>query len=72
MSNWGIPYMGSKRKLVKKLCPIFPRADHFYDLFGGGFSITHFMIKHRKKDYKHFHFNEIRKGMTEFIKDCID
>jgi hypothetical protein len=40
-------------------------------LFGGGFSITHFMLKRRSKDYKEFHFNEIRTGICELIKDSI-
>ena len=69
--NYGIPYMGSKSKICEKVCALFPRADHFYDLFGGGFSITHFMIKHRSKHFKEFHFNEIRSGVTDLIKDAI-
>lgn len=63
--------MGSKSKIAKDLCAIFPKADHFYDLFGGGFAMTHAMLLHRKSSYKYFHFNEIRKGMPELIKDAI-
>jgi site-specific DNA-adenine methylase len=70
--NYGIPYMGSKSKICEDICRLFPRADNFYDLFGGGFSITHFMLKHRSKDYKQFHFNEIRNGMSDLVKDAID
>jgi site-specific DNA-adenine methylase len=69
--NYGIPYMGSKSKICEKVCALFPKADNFYDLFGGGFSITHFMIKHRLKHYKEFHFNEIRLGVCDLIKDAI-
>jgi hypothetical protein len=69
--NYGIPYMGSKSKICEEVCRLFPRADNFYDLFGGGFSITHFMLKHRKSHYKEFHFNELRKGIPELIKDAI-
>jgi len=69
--NYGIPYMGSKSKIVNDICPIFPSADHFYDLFGGGFSVSHFMIQHRSKHFKEFHFNEIRPGMTELIQKAI-
>jgi hypothetical protein len=72
MSSYGLPYMGSKSIIVKNLCKVFPKADHFYDLFGGGFSVTHGMLTHRAKGYKHFHFNEIRPGVCELIKDCID
>lgn len=69
--NYGIPYMGSKSKICEKVCALFPKADNFYDLFGGGFSITHFMIKHRSKHFKEFHFNEIRPGVCDLIKDAI-
>lgn len=31
---WGIPYQGSKTKLVERIAKWFPNADHFYDLFG--------------------------------------
>ena len=63
--------MGSKSKIVKEICSVFPNADNFYDLFGGGFSVSHFMIKHMSKDYKEFHFNEIRPGVCDLIKDAI-
>jgi hypothetical protein len=71
MSNYGIPYMGSKSKICAEVCSLFPKAENFYDLFGGGFSITHFMLKNRSKDFKKFHFNEIRPGMCDLIKDAI-
>lgn len=71
MSNYGIPYQGSKAKIAEKICKIFPKADNFYDLFGGGFSITHCMLEKRRKDYKAFHFNEIRNGMCDLVKDAI-
>ena len=69
--NYGIPYMGSKSKICELVCSLFPKADHFYDLFGGGFSITHFMIKHRSRDFKNFHFNELRPGICDLVKDSI-
>jgi site-specific DNA-adenine methylase len=71
MSNFGIPYMGSKSKICKEICGLFPKAENFYDLFGGGFSISDFMIRYRSKDYKQFHFNEIRPGICDLIKDAI-
>ena len=69
--NYGIPYQGSKSKIVADLCRVFPKADHFYDLFGGGFSVTHYMLAHRSKDYGSFHFNEIRPGITTLVSDAI-
>jgi len=69
--SYGIPYMGSKSKICRDICGIFPPADNFYDLFGGGFSVTHFMLKYRAKDFKQFHFNEIRPGVCDLIKDSM-
>jgi len=43
--NFGLPYMGSKSDIIASLAMNFPKADNFYDLFGGGFSVTHFMLK---------------------------
>ena len=49
--KYGIPYQGSKTKLIEKIARFFPNADNFYDLFGGGFSVSHYMLKHRSKNY---------------------
>jgi len=70
--KYGIPYQGSKTKLIEKIARFFPNADHFYDLFGGGFSVSHYMIKHRSKSYKHFYYNELRSNICELIKDAIN
>ena len=69
--KYGIPYMGSKQKIIPEISKYFPNADHFYDLFGGGFSVSHYMLEHRSKSYKSFHYNEIRKGLVDLIKDSI-
>ena len=72
MAEYGITYQGSKQGIAEKLIKIFPKSDNFYDLFGGGFSITHAMLKKRSNDYRQqFHFNEIRPGICELIKDAI-
>lgn len=70
--KYGISYQGSKTKIIDQIAKFFPPADHFYDLFGGGFSVSHYMIKNRSKSYKYFHFNEIRPGICELVKDAID
>ena len=70
--HFGLPYQGSKAKLVHRICKMFPGADNFYDLFGGGFSVTHYMLKYRKNSFKEFHFNELRPGICELIKDAIN
>lgn len=71
MAQYGIPYMGSKSKIAEWVISQIPPATHFYDLFGGGFSITHAMLMKRKKDFKFFHFNEIRPGICQLIQDAI-
>lgn len=71
MINYGIPYMGSKSKIVPLICRIFPRAKNFYDLFGGGFSVIHYMVLNRFKDFKNFHYNELRPGASECIQKAI-
>jgi site-specific DNA-adenine methylase len=69
--KYGIPYMGSKSKILPHIAKLFPNAENFYDLFGGGFSATHFMVETRGNDFKYFHFNEIRSGVVDLIKDAI-
>ena len=63
--------MGSKSGIAEEIIKRLPNADHFYDLFGGGFSITHAMLARRPKDFKKFHFNEIRPGICELIQSAI-
>ena len=70
--KYGIPYQGSKSKVIESISKYFPNADHFYDLFGGGFSVSHYMIENRKKSYKYFHYNELRPGLPDLIRDAIN
>ena len=60
MSGYGIPYMGSKASIVPSIAMNFPPADHFYELFGGGFSISHYMLEKKSKNYKYFHYNKFK------------
>ena len=71
MAKYGLPYMGSKSKICDDIICLFPRADNFYDIFGGGFSITQAMLERRSSHYKKFYFNEIRPGICDLIKDAI-
>lgn len=63
--------MGSKDSIVHKVCSVFPPADNFYDLFGGGFSVSHYMLLHRANRYNHFLFNEPAPGTVDLIRDAI-
>ena len=55
--NYGLPYMGSKNSIVGKFFPLFPKAKHFYDLFGGGGAVTHYAVLSAK--YEQVHYNDI-------------
>ncbi len=69
--NYGIPYMGSKSKIAPSIAMNFPKADHIYDLFGGGFSMTHYMMMHCQHKFKHFHYNEIKSDIVQLVRDAI-
>lgn len=72
MSQFGIPYMGSKSDIVASIAMNFPSADNFYDLFGGGFSVSHYMLKHKSHKYKSFHYNELIPSTVELVKQAIN
>lgn len=61
--NYGLPYMGSKSKIVKHIVPLFPSADNFVDLFAGGGAVTHYAMTTNK--YKHFIYNDINPLMPK-------
>ena len=71
MSDYGIPYMGSKAKIAPSLCMMLPKATHFYDLFGGGFSMTHCMLERFPHKYSNFHYNEIKSDVVDLVKRAI-
>jgi len=71
VSNFGIPYMGSKSKIAASIALNFPAAENFYDLFGGGFSMSHYMVEKKSHRYKHFHYNEIKSDVVELVKRAI-
>lgn len=43
--NYGIPYKGSKNKIIKWLLPLLPKGDVFVDLFCGGCAVTDAMMR---------------------------
>lgn len=75
--HYGIPYMGSKQKLVDKIVPFIlnrhPDTTHFYDLFGGGGSVALYAV--RKYPKMSVHYNELSKavaGLMSYLKDGSD
>jgi site-specific DNA-adenine methylase len=71
MSEYGIPYMGSKSNIAASLAMNFPKAEHFYDLFGGGGAMAHYMALNKAKKYSHFHYNELKAHIAETLKRAI-
>jgi site-specific DNA-adenine methylase len=65
----GIPYMGSKRKLAGEILNFItqrhPDITDFYDLFGGGGSVSFTAVK----DYRfNVHYNELNKHIYSLVK----
>ena len=70
MSNYGIPYKGSKNKIAKNIIAQLPSATHFYDLFGGGGAITHCALLSGK--YKYVHYNELNPLVFKAFKMAVN
>lgn len=66
----GIPYMGSKRKLSKKIIDHIiihnPKCKYIYDLFGGGGAISFEALQ--RKQFKGVYYNELNTGVVELLK----
>lgn len=65
----GIPYMGSKRKLASEILKTITQRHSnitdFYDLFGGGGSISFTAVK----DYRfNVHYNELNSHIYSLVK----
>jgi site-specific DNA-adenine methylase len=67
-----IPYMGSKRKianqLFEKMLEIKPNAKYFFDLFGGGGSMSFFALQIGLKT----HYNEKQRGLVDLINYILE
>lgn len=66
--NLGLPYMGSKRKLASAiLAAIYkrhPKMTNFYDLFGGGGSVSFTAAR----DYRFaVHYNELNRHILSLV-----
>lgn len=68
--KYGIPYMGSKRKLAPKIldyiCEQHPNAKYFYDLFGGGGAISFEALQ--RPQFERVIYNELNTGVVELLK----
>jgi site-specific DNA-adenine methylase len=64
--------MGSKQAIAPSIVSALPKADSLYDLFGGGFSISHYAVQERKDKYKHVHYNEIKADVVDLVRRSIN
>ena len=65
--RYGLPYKGSKSRIVDELLTVIPHAEHFYDLFCGGCAVAHAAMLSGK--FGTVHINDINPMMPEaFIK----
>lgn len=60
---YGLPYKGSKSKLAERLVDLFPKAEHFYDLFSGGCAVSHCALS--KNKFSYIHMNDINPMMPK-------
>ena len=63
--QFGVPYMGSKNQIVKKLIEQLPSAKYFIDLFAGGCAMTHGAMLSGK--YERFIANDIDDAPSLFL-----
>ena len=70
MAKYGLPYMGNKSKVIVKLAEHFPKAKNFYDLFGGGGAVSHFIAESGK--YENVFYNDLLTPVANCFKDAID
>ena len=66
---FGLPYMGSKNSIARKIVSVLPRATHFYDLFCGGCSITHVAMLSEK--WQQYHINDLSM-MPQLFVDAVN
>ena len=68
MSKYGIPYKGSKSKIAQWVCECLPPNEHFYDLFCGGCSVTHYGMVHKR--WRKFTINDLNGMMPQMFVDA--
>ena len=67
--KYGINYQGSKNRIVRDMCALFPKRENFYDLFAGGCAVTHRMLE--LGHFGHYYFSDINPMPVNLFYDCI-
>lgn len=68
--KYGLPYKGSKNKLVERIVRLLPKRTHLVDLFCGGCAVSHAAMVMGK--YKHIHINDINWMCPTLFIDAIN
>lgn len=68
--QYGLPYKGSKSKLVDRILELLPKRQNFYDLFCGGCAVAHGALLSGK--YENIIINDIDKDLPQFFIDCVN
>lgn len=70
----GMPYIGSKRRIVKQIVDKIimdnPKTKYFYDLFGGGGAVSFYALQYPQ--IEKVIYNEIDGGVVALLKDIIN
>ena len=67
--NYGIPYKGSKNKVIKWLMPLLPSGEVFVDLFCGGCAVTQAAMLSGR--YKRYIVNDVEPMMPKTFSKAI-
>jgi len=68
---YGIPYQGSKTQIINSLALLFPAAENFYDLFGGGFAVTHYLAANKPFRFRNFYYNELEEDVVALVRKAL-
>ena len=70
VSNYGVPYKGSKSQIAEWVVNRLPSGKHFYDLFAGGCAVTHAALLWRNFDT--YHANDLNPYPVRLFLDAIE
>ena len=66
MTRYGLPYMGSKNTIAKRLIEFIPRTENFVDMMCGGASVSQCIKEHRPET--NVHLNDVDEQLIEFLR----
>lgn len=70
-AEYGFPYMGSKGSIAVEILSYLPKAENFYDLFAGGFAITHCAAFRFKKKWNSIYANDLQKMNVDLFNKAV-